>query len=266
MSRSTYQQEGSSFAYHAQAIGFAATLHKPSNEIIPGQASVSLSQAGGESYSEVHDFDWRGGIIHFDTASSYVTGSYDPEEGEFNTLATVTVRGLNIANMITADHLIARVSTRHKRDSHRNFGEGSLHLVGSSFSGLRVGGVALDAPLDFSHIDGEKTFEQLQVAFPPPPPQQSQGSAPDPPPNSEEAPRPKPKMMSMVLGPWSCGRFQLDYHGGIVIPEFGTIYLATVIIKPGYRRISMLRAELGSPIGGTVEVCGGEGNGGDIWG
>ena len=39
--------------------------------------------------------------------------------------------------------------------------------------------------------------------------------------------------------------------GKIHIEEFGTIYLASVIFKPSYRRISMLRVELGCPIGGS---------------
>jgi hypothetical protein len=51
----------------------------------------------------------------------------------------------------------------------------------------------------------------------------------------------------------------------ISIPEFGTIYFAQVIMKPGYRRISMLRFELGCPIAGTVEVAGGESNGVEYW-
>jgi hypothetical protein len=264
MSRSKYQQDRSSFAYHAQAIGFAATLHKPSCEIIPGQASVSLSQAGGESYSVVRNFDWKG-IFHFDEASSYVTGSYD--HGAFNTLATVTVRGLNIANMITADHVIARVSSRHEPDEEGRFGEGSLHLAGSSIRGLNIAGTSLDAPLDFAQIDGDRTFDDLKAALAPPPPQPPASTASEPPPPGDvRPPRPRPKAMSLVMGPRSCHPFTLDEHGGIQVPEFGTIYLATVILKPGYRRISMLRAELGCPIGGTVEACGGEGNGGDVWG
>jgi hypothetical protein len=244
MSKSNPHSTG--FAYHAQAIGFSATLHKPCCENIPGQAAVSLSQTGGESYSVVRNFDWKG-IFRFDEASAYVTGSSD--HGAHNTLATVTVRGLNIANMITADQIIARVSTRHERGSDGEIGEGEITLAGSSFHGLRIAGYPVDVPLqmdacapsstfaDICRVAGERGFvnEKLQSAS-----------------YSVAAPR--------------CDAADLKFDKGrIHIPEFGTIYLATVIFKPGYRRISMLRAELGCPIGGGVEVSGGEGNGTPVW-
>src|SRR5262249_48565430 len=115
MSRIPRHQTG--FAYHAQAIGFSASLVTPAPEIIPGQASVSRSQTGGESPSLVRDFDWKG-IFSFKEAAAYVTGSSDAHHTDFTTLATVTVRGLNIANMITADQIIARVSSHHTRDAN----------------------------------------------------------------------------------------------------------------------------------------------------
>jgi hypothetical protein len=47
----------------------------------------------------------------------------------------------------------------------------------------------------------------------------------------------------------------------IQIDGFGTIYLGEVHIKQDARRISMMRLELGSPVGGSVTICGGDGNG-----
>src|SRR5437016_5487018 len=99
-----------SFAYHAQALGFAAYLTRPCCDIVPSQAGVSLSQTGGEGFATVRNFSYKG-IFSFDEASSYVAGSM--EHGDYNTVATVTVRNLNVANMIHADLLVCRVSSRH---------------------------------------------------------------------------------------------------------------------------------------------------------
>src|SRR4051794_4493730 len=92
---SSTEKPHGSFAYHAQAIGFSAALTRPAQENIAGLASVSLSQTGGESYSTVRDYSYKG-LITFDEASAYVTGSKDG--GEYNTLSTVTIRNLNILN------------------------------------------------------------------------------------------------------------------------------------------------------------------------
>jgi hypothetical protein len=236
----------SSFAYHAQAIGFSASLYKPCCENVPGQASVSLSQTGGESYAIVRNFDWKG-IFRFDEAAAYVTGSEDHDS--YNTLATVTVRGLNIANMVTADLIIARVSSRHDRNSDDMInGEGSITLEGSAYQNLRVAGRHVSARLatpDCSNVTFEEAldFTREQRGFV----------------NAAT------NTASCSLATGATAEDLKVEHGKIVLPEFGTIYLAGVIFKPSYRRISMLRVELGCPLGGGVEVCGGEGNGTEIW-
>lgn len=236
-----------SFAYHAQAIGFSASLFKPASETVPGQASVSLSQTGGESYSTVRNFDWKG-IFRFDEAAAYVTGSEDHDS--YNTLATVTVRGLNIANMVTADLIIARVSSRHDRDANGSISsEGHITLEGSAYQNLRVAGRQVTARLATPGCSNVTFAQALSFA------REQRGFV-----NGATT----TASCSIAMGA-TAEDLKVE-HGKIVVPEFGTIYLAGVVFKPSYRRISMLRVELGCPLGGGVEVCGGEGNGTEIWG
>ena len=235
----------SPFAYHAQAIGFSASLTKPCCENVPGQAATSLSDTGGESYSVVRDFNFKG-IFSFDEASSYVTGSEDHDS--FNTLATVTVRGLNIANLITADQIIARVSSRHDRNADGTIGEGQITLEGSSFRGLQIAGRRVQVKVNAGacarlSFDAARTFVQSRRGH--------CGSLPS---------------ASCSIADIVDAEDLKFADGKLQIEEFGTIYLATATFKPGYQRISMLRAELGCPIAGTVGVAGGEGNGTEIWG
>ena len=260
---SSSSQSHGSFAYHAQAIGFAASMHKPCCEIIPGQAATSLSQTGGESYATVRNFDWKG-IFRFDEASSYCTGSTD--HGAHNTLATVTVRGLNIANMVTADRITARVSSRHQADEKRVVGEGEITLIGSSFENLRIAGHRVTVSTDRGLFSGPcMSYEQskenvAQMGMPHFVHSSLQVMSCRPTVEMEGLPKIPPDDRENRDAP-----ITLCSDGGIHVREFGIIYLATVIIKPSYRRISMLRVELGCPLGGTLEAGGTEGNGTPIW-
>src|SRR5436853_7811217 len=152
MSSAKTNPEAPSFAFHAQAIGLSAALHKPCCENIAGQASVSLSQTGGETYSVVRDFNWKG-LITFDEASAYVTGSVD--HGSRNTLSTVTVRNLNVANMVHADIVVARVSSSHDQGSP----EGHITFAGSMIRNLTIAGETVDVALDAKPFSDHPTYE-----------------------------------------------------------------------------------------------------------
>jgi hypothetical protein len=47
----------------------------------------------------------------------------------------------------------------------------------------------------------------------------------------------------------------------IRVPTVGTIYLGEVLVSQYARRLTMVRVELGSPVGGRLEVASGEING-----
>src|SRR6202012_644573 len=84
VSTGNHHKKMKSFAYHAQALGLSASLTRPCCENIPALAMASLSMNGGESYSTVRNYDWKG-LVSFDEASAYATGSMD--HGAYNTLS-----------------------------------------------------------------------------------------------------------------------------------------------------------------------------------
>jgi hypothetical protein len=47
----------------------------------------------------------------------------------------------------------------------------------------------------------------------------------------------------------------------IIVPQFGKLFFGEVIMKNGLRHVTMLRFQLGSPLGGGGTVGGGTGNG-----
>jgi hypothetical protein len=230
-----------SFSYHAQTVGLSASLTKPCCENIPSLAAASLSSTGGESYSTIRDYRWKG-LISFDEASSYTTGSKD--HGAYNTLSTVTVRNLNVANMVHADLVVARMTSKHVPGEP----EGHITFTGSMIRNLVIGGRNVDVTLDDEPFTKNSTYagfaQQLNAC------RKDYGY-------HDEGKSVLSCSLATQVG---------DQEGfTITIPEFGTIYVAQVIMKPSYRRISMLRFQLGCPIAGVVEVGGAVTNGVEYW-
>jgi hypothetical protein len=222
-------------------------LTKPCCEIIPAQGIASLSSTGGESYSTVRDYNWKG-LITFDEASAYATGSKEFDEVEqkdvYNTLSTVTVRNLNVANMVHADLVVARVTSKHVFGS----AEGEVTFTGSMIQNLVIAGHSVNVVMDEKPFTDFPTYAGL----------------------SNELARCRPTFarnddVTKVLSCSLATRVGDTDGFWVNIPEFGTIYVAQVIIKPSYRRISMLRFELGCPLCGDAEVGGGETNGVPYW-
>jgi hypothetical protein len=54
----------------------------------------------------------------------------------------------------------------------------------------------------------------------------------------------------------------IDHHA-LTVPDFGTIFFGEILISSLSRRLTMLRLELGSPVGGFIACCDVESNG--IW-
>lgn len=235
-----------SFAYHAQAIGLSAAFTRPAPENIPGLATVSLSQTGGESYSVIRDYNYKG-LITFDEASSYVTGNR--HDGHYNTLSTVTIRNLNVLNMVQAETIVARVTSLHAHGAD----EGEITFAGSMIRKLTVGGHTVDVALDHRPFSANPTYASFVDNCRKSPLQ-----------NMKQAKNGNLLTTSLVAGDVQCAIG--ENHGYTMhLPEFGTIFIAQVLMKRGARRVSMLRFELGSPIAGSVEVCGGESNGVEYW-
>lgn len=242
MSSANRDPKALSFAYHGQAVGLAASLTRPSSENIPSLAAAALSSIGGESYSTIRDYRWKG-LISFDEASAYTTGSRD--HGAYNTLSTVTIRNLNVANMVHADLVVARVTSKHLPGD----AEGQITFTGSMIRNLVVGGRNVEVVLDDESLAKYPTYAGF----------------------AKELPRCRKKEFTYhdeAKNVLSCSLATRvgDQEGfTISIPEFGTIYVAELIMKPSFRRISMLRFQLGCPIGGALEVGGAVTNGVEYW-
>jgi len=124
------------FQFHAFASGIAGHIFLPFDEIIPVQASAALPETGGFASTRVDNFRFRD-ILSFDAAWTVVTGSFSGQDNAFDTIATTTIEGLNLLGMVTADRVVARISSEHPNELHE---EPFITPVGSYFQNLRIAG------------------------------------------------------------------------------------------------------------------------------
>ena len=288
------------FAYHGNAVAFGASIVRPTYDIIPSQASAVLCPSGGEASAIVRNFDYKG-IISFDEAKSYVAGSFEGDEGRktgaYNTLATTTIRNLNIANMLHVELLVARVSSKHSVIDGVASEEGEITFDGSLMEGLRIGGIKSDVTLDPQVFSDYPTFDSFTSGFPADPRFKAKSELFWSDPKSKAAlaggatvasgtergirpvPPPEPCVPQVFRGVVNCSLLdalsdrihpkdpksdkQHVYRDGygVVVREFGRVNLAEVTMKRGQRRLNMIRLDLGCPLCGTGSGGSVEGNG-----
>jgi len=207
------------FLYHALATGVSGIITLPFQDVIQVQAPSALPFTGGYSASRAEGFRHKN-IVTFSSASTVTTGS--ESGGFFNTLATATVEGLNILDVITADRVVARLASKYSKDAR----EQSATFAGSHFHNLRIAGYPLAVVI------------------------------------SPDRMKPPPRSAKTQFGPFKapidlkgCTGLELLEDGAIHIAEFGKIYLAESLVTASYQTISMVRVVLGCAVGGNVSVA-----------
>jgi hypothetical protein len=133
--------------YYAEANVLSADLKLPLKEKIPPRVQVKLPSNGRYQFKKASSFRFEG-IISYQSAYSQVAGHPSSKSDGFATLATAVVEGLNVLDVVTADRVVAQISTVHPV-----FGTGqvpSVTFLGTRFENLRIGGhkVEVERTLD----------------------------------------------------------------------------------------------------------------------
>jgi hypothetical protein len=274
------------YLYHASALGLGGNITRPNTSLL-AQAAASLSIAGGQSTANIANFQLSD-IISFDSADVRVTGGQIETEADetHSTTTTVTITGLNIRNIVTADQVVLKFGSLHRV---KDGPEPSFTIdKDSGFKNLKISGQPVE--MDFAHdiFNTYNTFAKFQQAF-----ASSSGAA---------ATGPRKEILDCMMGcqlqtngsnlqhltdvmngfkkakdantlsaPVLCSLVKnvkpvnvadVKIQGPIIsVPDFGTVYLGEVVVMPGMRRVNMLRLELGSPVVGSITASAGESNG-----
>jgi hypothetical protein len=105
-------EEAPTHDYHMDAQLLEAEFKRPLTRKIEPQARLSLeNDQDGYSFQQVGQYN-ANGLISFESGYTRVSGSKSEVHG-WVALATVVIEGLNILDVITADRIVAQISTEH---------------------------------------------------------------------------------------------------------------------------------------------------------
>jgi hypothetical protein len=244
-------------------------------------AGASLPTTGGYEVSRRENFRLNE-IISYTAAHTVVAGSRNEKDGSYTTLASSTIEGLNILDMVTADRIVARVASKQLITDD----EPTITPIGSHFENLRIAGCPIEVELDTDLFNRFGTFsdfkkayeadqqhrERMQAAFLWGKPkfevpdflrERYNWFAGDKFPESKGI-----VLCSLVKGfKTCCGEFkdncgELKVYGNVIdVPQFGKVYLGEVMLKHHEREVTMLRVEMGSPTSGPASGPSGGGGG-----
>lgn len=223
------------FHFHALGHALSGTFHRPFAHVIDAQAATSLPSIGGHANARIENFRAHH-FASFKVGHSHVSGSW-MDDTSVATITTATLEGLNILDFITADRVVARLTSDGKR------GQKETHIiaVGSEFDNLRIGGHPVKVTLHHdlflknpTHADLTKAVASLKNTG---------------------------RIVATEDGAILCSLVEkietnlpgVEIKGHILrIPHFGEVALAEVFAVPGTRTLTMIRLHLGSPDGGQL--------------
>lgn len=225
------------FHFHALGHVFSGKFDRPFAHVIEAQAATSLPSIGGHASAHVRDFQAHH-FVSFRHGHTHVSGSYVDEDTLF-TRTTAIVEELNILDFLTADRIVARLTSEAKRGKK----ESHIIALGSEFHNLRLAGYPVKVTLRHDLFLTCSTFEDLRKFI-----------ADD---------KKSGKMSATEEGVALCSlvdKVETDLPGVEIkghtlrVPHFGLISLGEVFAVPGTRTLTMIRLKVGSPDGGSATV------------
>ena len=269
------------FHYHASAHALSGQFWRPFQRVIEVQAPSALPSIGGVGNSRVDNFRLDN-LVSFKAGYTHVLGSEmevkdDKGEGRIahTTQVTSTVEGLNILDVITADRIVARLTSVYDAADKEADGEARIVLIGSRFENLRIAGcdahvslhhelfLSLDTFAAIGNLPDKHDFRKLTV-------ETLKAVNPD-----IKVEKKQPQARSALLcsvvkevkfkcldeGEKDCPGVTRHGRHRFHVRDFGNIYLAEVLFQHGQKTLTMLRIELGSPNGAGMTVVQADSNG-----
>jgi len=273
----------SQYVYVASAYGFAAEFERPAKHSVPTQAGAVLAASGGRGSARTSNFKFDG-LISVAEASSEVGGSYDDDHDLFTTYASSVLEGVNIADVLTADRVVSRLTIYSHLDPKN--GEPRFDITGSHFENLKIAGHKVDVKLATDKFHKLQTYSQVVtgktdewVAW------SKLAKLTDKELNelkhdyhgllemaavakASKKPGGKPKNgASYLLSPANHLELkddcEIQVHGHtIFVPKFGVIRLAELLVHKNCRSLIMFNVQMCSAAGGGTSGGGTSGGGG----
>src|SRR3984957_16320204 len=130
-----------SHTYYATADLLTADFEEPLRERVAPRAQVKLPKDGHYQFKQADPFRLEG-LISYRSGYTQVAGHRSPKQGHgFTTLVTSVVEDLNVLDVITADRVVAQISTEHPLydpDNGLTDAVPSVTFLGTRFDNLRI--------------------------------------------------------------------------------------------------------------------------------
>ena len=224
------------YLYNAHGAGLGGHIRLPFDEIIQVQAPGALPISGGYSSTRVDNFSFKG-ILTASAIYTEVAGSYSAEKDSFGTSVTTTIEKFNLLNVVTADRIVARLTSRHPASQATDaIVEAEIIPLGSHFENLRIAGQLIDVTLDVQTFCDNPTHSARCAAG----------------------------IGTMQYGVLVGSLVKSGCDNVIKVPQFGRVELAQIISKDRVLRLTMLQIDLGCSIEGSATAGCVESNGGPI--
>jgi len=249
--------------FHADASSFGGALDHPVHKIVPSQAEISLPATGGFTSRRGHAFSFEE-IVSCEATFTRASGGKSHKNGSWTTSVTSAVDKLNILEVVTADRVVSQVSVEHPLEGHTP----KVTFVGSQFVNLRIGGVLVDAVFNKSLLTpGDGEYPGCSWT-------KHSGFMKDV--RAQHASREKaPKVPKWAQDryAWVSDDKGVEERGHVVcslvdsligdipgnvfghvveIPEFGKFFFGEIMFDQGTFQLTMVRAELGCAVGGSI--------------
>jgi len=135
---------GSQYEYKASASGVDGELHRPSKKQVKKQVLLKLPVDGGHFCKRLNKLKLDG-LVSFERAYLEVGGSHDEVHDIKTSYACSVIEGLNIAEMVRADRVVARMSVYSPVKKYG--GEHTFDITGSYFENLKIAGHKIEFKL-----------------------------------------------------------------------------------------------------------------------
>jgi len=138
--------------FHAEAHALSGELRAPIKQNIEPHVPIELNdERGGHLTRFTEDVNIEG-LVSFKRAHTRVSGSKSPKHAAWVTLSTTIVEGLNVFEVVTADRVVAQVSTEHAFEGGH---VPRVTFLGTQFENLQVCGIPVKPRFNFG-VCGDK--------------------------------------------------------------------------------------------------------------
>jgi hypothetical protein len=275
--------------YHAEAHALSGKIILPLEQEITPHALTNVPEDGGYRAQQAQQYRLET-IISYGRAHTQVSGHKEIKPGRgWNTLSTSVIEDVNILNVVTADRVVAQIGTEHPIEGYVP----RITFLGTHFHNLRIAGhlVELDLDLDIVGPKPEKDMAYTRDAEFVERISRQHARLREHPNVLEEMleryslvsgraenfaqPGGLPESVELSLVRQAKGSYPGRTFGHVIhVPDFGTIWLATVRIehedhcpiakthKKTTVSLEMIRAEMGCIATGSAVVGKAKTNGG----